>query len=59
MMGRGDMGGMMHGHGGEGPEHEAMMSRMRQMEKRMDMIQMMMEQNMRRPDAPQPSAPMK
>ena len=48
MMGK---GGMM-GHGGEGSQHEAMMDRMHQMEKRMDMMQMMMEQMVKAQAAP-------
>jgi hypothetical protein len=43
MMGK---GGMMS-HGPEGGDHDAMMARMHQMEKRMDMMQMMMEKMMK------------
>jgi hypothetical protein len=49
-MHKGGMG--MGGMGMMGAEHEAMMSRMQQMEKRMDMMQMMMEQMMKSQAAP-------
>jgi len=47
-MGMGMMGGgaMMMGPGGAGGDAEPMMNRMQQMERRMDMMQMMMERQM-------------
>ena len=52
MMGGGMMGGGM-GAKGDGAQPGASAERMQQMEKRMDMMQMMMEQMMRRPEGQQ------
>lgn len=54
MMGMMGRGGMMMGSGGAGMDPEAMMNRMQHMEKRMDMMQMMMERQMGSPQAPKP-----
>ena len=54
MMRGGGMGMMEHGGGmGAGHDHDPMMERMQQMEKRMDMMQMMMEQKMPKPQPTQ------
>ncbi len=58
MMGGGMMGGGMTGGGmgmmGGGAEHGGSHEHMQQLEKRMDMMQMMMEQMLRRPEGQQP-----
>ncbi len=54
MMGMMGGGGMMMGPGGAGIDAEAMMNRMQLMERRMDMMQMMMERQMGAPRAPAP-----
>jgi len=56
MMGGGMMGGGMMGPGGAGPDPQAMMNRMQQMERRMDMMQMMMERQMGAPGKPAPQS---
>lgn len=58
MMGKSGMsmhGGIMSGQDDEAPKHEAIMMRLEQMEKRMDMMQMMMEQMNKSPSMPMPA----
>jgi len=56
MMGMMGRGGMMMGPGGPAGDPDIMMNRMQQMERRMDMMQMMMERQLGGPRGPAPQA---